>query len=146
MDKQKIRKLEWLHRNKNDGALPSAKLKVVPTRLVIFSTPGHYIQILYCVTFCRYFGLSGIKNINTADERLGNEQMATNILQLPNHKSLMCPPSETCGMINHAIAAVIILPHIQKLAMNPIIGPRFFLDINSTKYENKTGIAAPTLK
>ena len=56
-----------------------------------------------------------------------------------------CPPSPNLGITSHAIPDVTMFPNIQKVAKMPIMGPLFVLGMNSVKYENTTGMAAPTL-
>ena len=96
------------------------------------------------LTLTRYFGLSGIKINKTAEDKAGKENNATKTRHALISKLLNVIIS--CGMINHAPPAAIMLPNNKKLASVSIIGPRLSLDKNSAKYENKTGRAAPTLK
>lgn len=79
-----------------------------------------------------------------AEDKAGKENNATKtrhvlISKLPN---LII----SCGMIDQAPPAAIMLPSNRKLASVSTIGPRLSLDKNSAKYENNTGRAAPTLK
>ena len=79
-----------------------------------------------------------------AEDKAGKENNATKtrhvlISKLPNLIN-------SCGMIDQAPPAAIMLPSNRNLAIVSTIGPRLSLDKNSAKYENNTGRAAPTLK
>ena len=68
----------------------------------------------------------------------------------PQHQSVCTMPEVSAGMDywaeprEKAYWPVPIC--IQKVAKMPIMGPLFVLGMNSVKYENTTGMAAPTLR